>query len=151
MAELRLQEVPQGGARFQRDLEIHSLSQQFHRLNRLGTENCLGRYDRSDGSRVYIGRIGVRDDGGQPLLVDWRTPAAAPFFAATLRDAMGVTPRHAGSRGSAPGRTPRLRIADARTGGLIAPMLTVSAAANHVKRGACARPAAARRLLSSNG
>lgn len=93
LAELRKQQVPQGGARFQRDLEIHSLSQQYHRLSRLGTEICLGRFDRRAGSSVYIGRIGVRDDDGRPLLVDWRTPEAAPFFAATLQEAMGVVRR----------------------------------------------------------
>jgi hypothetical protein len=93
LAELRLQKVPQGSALYQRDIEIHSLSQQYHRLSRLGSEICLGRFDRADGTRVYIGRLGVRDDDGQPLLVDWRTPEAAPFFAATLQDAMGVVRR----------------------------------------------------------
>jgi hypothetical protein len=93
LAELRRQEVPQGAARFQRDLEIHSVSQQHHRLSRLGTEICLGRFDRRDGSRVYVGRMGLRDGEGRPLLADWRTPAAAPFFAATLREAMGVVRR----------------------------------------------------------
>lgn len=93
LAELRMLQVPQGGARYQRDLEIHSLSQRRHRLSRLGTEICLGRFDRRDGSRVYIGRIGVRDDDGRPLLVDWRSEAAEPFFAATLQDAMGVIRR----------------------------------------------------------
>jgi hypothetical protein len=92
-AELRMQRVPQGGALLQRDLEIHSLSQRHHRLSRLGTAICLGRFDRRDGSRIYVGRIGVRDDDGRPLLVDWRTPAAAPFFAATLRESMGVIRR----------------------------------------------------------
>ena len=93
LAELRLQKPPQGGAMLQRDLEIHALSQQYHRLSRLGSEICLGRFDRADGSRVYIGRIGVRDDDGTALLVDWRTPEAAPFFAATMREAMGVVRR----------------------------------------------------------
>ena len=93
LAELRTQQVPAGGQRLQRDLEIHELSQRHHRLNRLGTEICLGRFDRSDGTTVYVGRIGVRNEDGEQLLVDWRTPAAAPFFAATLRDAMGIVRR----------------------------------------------------------
>ena len=93
LAELRMQRVPQGGALLQRDLEIHALSQQLNRLSRLGTEICLGRFDLRDGSKVYVGRIGVRDDDGRQLLVDWRTTAAAPFFAATLREAMGVLRR----------------------------------------------------------
>lgn len=92
-AELRLQQVPAGAARSQRDLEITSLSQRIRTLSRLGTDLCLGRFDRHDGSRVYVGRIGLRDHDGAPLLVDWRTPEAEPFFAATLRRPMGVLRR----------------------------------------------------------
>jgi DNA helicase IV len=42
---------------------------------------------------VYIGRIGLLDEDGRPLLVDWRTPAAAPFFAATHADPAGLLSR----------------------------------------------------------
>ena len=84
-AALRLLEVPPGAARMQRDLEIESLSRRLHLLSRLGTDVCLGRVDRRDGSRVYVGRLGLRDIDGRTLLVDWRTPEAEPFFAATLR------------------------------------------------------------------
>lgn len=49
LAELRMQRVPQGGALLQRDPEIHSLSQQYQTLSRLGAEICLGRFDRRDG------------------------------------------------------------------------------------------------------
>ena len=83
--ELRLLQVPPGAARMQRDLEIESLSRRLHLLSRLGTDVCLGRVDRRDGSRVYVGRLGLRDADGGTLLVDWRTPEAEPFFAATLR------------------------------------------------------------------
>ena len=31
----------------------------------------------------YIGRMGVRDDEYEPLVIDWRAPAAAPFYRAT--------------------------------------------------------------------
>ena len=93
LAELRVQRPPQGSALFHRDLEIESLSRQHSTLSRLGTEICLGRFDRRDGSTVYVGRIGVRDDDGRPLLVDWPTQEAAPFFAATLRETLGVVRR----------------------------------------------------------
>lgn len=43
--------------------------------------------------RITWGRIGLTDAAGTPLLVDWRTPAAEPFFAATLADPRGVTYR----------------------------------------------------------
>lgn len=45
------------------------------------------------GDPIYIGRIGVLDEDGNPLLVDWRTPAAEPFFAATHANPMGLISR----------------------------------------------------------
>jgi hypothetical protein len=92
-AELRRQAVPAGAARLQRDLEVHETTSRLGILNRLGTDLCLGRFDRQDGSRVYVGRLGLRDDDGRPLLVDWRTPEAEPFFAATLRRPLGLVRR----------------------------------------------------------
>jgi DNA helicase IV len=46
---------------------------------------CFGRIDMVDGARYYIGRIGLRADpgDGEPLLIDWRAPAARPFYLAT--------------------------------------------------------------------
>ncbi|MDO5739683.1 MAG: helicase [Ornithinimicrobium sp.] len=41
----------------------------------------------------YIGRLGVRDDDYEPLVVDWRAPAAAPFYQATPVDPLGVIRR----------------------------------------------------------
>lgn len=87
--QLRRLEVPAGAARLQRDLETHQLSARLHVLSRLGNELCLGRFDRADGSRVYVGRLGLRNADGRQLLVDWRTPEAEPFFAATLASPMG--------------------------------------------------------------
>jgi hypothetical protein len=92
-AELRLQNVPAGAARLQRDLEIEATSKRLHTLSRLGADICLGRFDRRDGSRVYVGRLGLRDADGVTLLVDWRTPEAEPFFAATLRTPLDVVRR----------------------------------------------------------
>jgi hypothetical protein len=90
---LRRLEVPAGAARLQRDLETHQLSARLHVLSRLGNDLCLGRFDRTDGSRVYVGRLGLRDADGRQLLVDWRTPEAEPFFASTLAAPMGVVRR----------------------------------------------------------
>ena len=91
--QLRRLEVPAGAARLQRDLETHQVSARLHVLSRLGNELCLGRFDRVDGSRVYVGRLGLRDADGRQLLVDWRTPEAEPFFAATLASPLGVVRR----------------------------------------------------------
>ena len=41
----------------------------------------------------YIGRLGVRDDDYEPLVIDWRAPAAAPFYQATPTQPMGVLRR----------------------------------------------------------
>ena len=92
-AELRRQQVPLGAARLHRDLETEAISRRVQTLSRLGTDICLGRFDRRDGSRVYVGRMGLRDAEGRTLLVDWRTPEAEPFFAATLRRPLGVVRR----------------------------------------------------------
>src|SRR4051794_26830362 len=45
------------------------------------------------GEARYIGRLGLRDDRHESLLVDWRAPAAAPFYRATPADRMGVVRR----------------------------------------------------------
>ncbi|MBN1171589.1 MAG: AAA family ATPase [Micromonosporaceae bacterium] len=41
----------------------------------------------------YIGRLGLRDERYETLVVDWRAPAAAPFYRATPTDRMGVVRR----------------------------------------------------------
>ncbi len=43
----------------------------------------FGRLDRTDGEIRYVGRIGVRDVDYEPLVIDWRAPAAEPFYRAT--------------------------------------------------------------------
>ncbi|WP_238006087.1 AAA family ATPase [Dactylosporangium sp. AC04546] len=41
----------------------------------------------------YVGRLGLRDETYESLVVDWRAPAAAPFYRATPTDRMGVVRR----------------------------------------------------------
>jgi DNA helicase IV len=61
---------------------------------------CFGRLDRADGSHLYIGRLGLLDDDREPLLVDWRAPAAQPFYRATWANRDGVVRRrHLRTRG----------------------------------------------------
>jgi hypothetical protein len=52
----------------------------------------FGRLDLDDGDSLPIGRLSVLDDAG-PLLVDWRAPAAAPFYRATAANPEGVARR----------------------------------------------------------
>jgi len=54
---------------------------------------CFGRLDFDGGDRFYIGRLGLRNDGHDLLLVDWRARAAEPFYRATPRERYGVTRR----------------------------------------------------------
>ncbi|MBX6389939.1 MAG: AAA family ATPase [Frankia sp.] len=83
-----------GQAALERDLEIHSLSARLRLLRRYGIDLCLGRMVRADEPEpVYVGRIGLRDSTGRRLLLDWRSPAAAPFFGATHADPMGLVSR----------------------------------------------------------
>ena len=53
----------------------------------------FGRLDRTDGEVRYVGRIGVRDADYEPLVIDWRAPAAEPFYRATPSDPMEVIRR----------------------------------------------------------
>ncbi|KFF31282.1 HelD family protein [Bifidobacterium bombi] len=43
----------------------------------------FGRLDNASGEQRYIGRIGLSDEGHNPLLTDWRADAARPFYEAT--------------------------------------------------------------------
>jgi DNA helicase IV len=54
---------------------------------------CFGRLDFDDGERLYIGRLGLRNDEHDLLLVDWRAPAAQAFYRATALQRYGVTRR----------------------------------------------------------
>ncbi len=82
-----------GQAALERDLEVHRLTAQVRSLERFGIDACLGRAVLDDGTAHYIGRFGVSDTNGDPLMIDWRTPAAEPFFAATLAQPHGVRSR----------------------------------------------------------
>lgn len=88
-----LRRVPAGQGALERDLEIHSLSARLRLLRAYGLDLCLGRIVADDTEPVYIGRIGLSDAAGEPLLVDWRTPAAEPFFSATHAAPMGLISR----------------------------------------------------------
>ena len=77
-----------------RDLEIHRLTARLRVLRRFGVDLCLGHIVGTDEPEpVYIGRLGLTDSDGRRLLVDWRSPAAEPFFAATHTHPMGLSSR----------------------------------------------------------
>ncbi|MFF7687667.1 RNA polymerase recycling motor ATPase HelR [Streptomyces syringium] len=77
-----------------RDAEIHRLTSRLRTLRRFGLDLCLGHIVRTDNAEpVYIGRLGLTDSAGRRLLLDWRSPAAEPFFAATHANPMGLASR----------------------------------------------------------
>jgi hypothetical protein len=77
-----------------RDMEIHRLTARLRVLSRFGLDLCLGRIVHTDNPEpVYIGRLGLTDREGRRLLLDWRSPAAEPFFGATHANPMGLASR----------------------------------------------------------
>lgn len=77
-----------------RDLEIHRLTARLRTLRRFGLDLCLGHMVGADDAEpVYVGRLGLMDSAGRRLLVDWRSPAAEPFFGATHANPMGLASR----------------------------------------------------------
>ncbi len=83
-----------GQAAMDRDLEIHRLTARLRTLRRYGLDLCLGHIVGADDPEpVYVGRLGLTDGTGQRLLLDWRSPAAEPFFGATHANPMGLASR----------------------------------------------------------
>lgn len=81
------------GELVERDLEVRRLAGRIAAFERYGVDLCLGRMVPVEGEPVYIGRLGLTDAEGSRLLVDWRSPAAEPFFAATLAQPHGLVSR----------------------------------------------------------
>ncbi|GII62885.1 DNA helicase [Sphaerisporangium krabiense] len=72
-------------ARTERDVAFGEHTRRLARLDAAENRLCFGRLDLGGGERRYIGRIGLWPESGDgdPLLVDWRAPAARPFYVAT--------------------------------------------------------------------
>ena len=83
-----------GQGAMERDMDIHRLTTRLRVLSRFGLDLCLGRIVGTDDPEpVYIGRLGLTDSAGRRLLLDWRSPAAEPFFGATHANPMGLSSR----------------------------------------------------------
>ncbi|HSL09198.1 MAG TPA: AAA family ATPase [Pseudonocardiaceae bacterium] len=108
-AAQRLAEVLRGAtagtpqALSERDAAAAMYSDQLATLDGVEQGLCFGRLDldgcddgESDGEeRRYIGRLGLLDEEHdyEPLLIDWRAPAARPFYTATAACPEGVRRR----------------------------------------------------------
>lgn len=93
LARVQREQARSGQQALDRDLEVQRLATRQRVLRRFGVDACIGRVVASDGTTVYIGRFGLADADGSRLLVDWRAPAAEPFFAASHAQPMGLSSR----------------------------------------------------------
>ena len=99
-------------ARWERDVAVHRWSERAAQLRAARSGLCFGRLDGRDGPPLYVGRVGLTAPDGATddatALLDWRAPAARPFYCATLASPMGlVAPTPFPARRDRPGRTGR--------------------------------------------
>jgi DNA helicase IV len=81
------------GALVERDAMVFHNARRRHALDTEYEGLVFGRLDLLTSATHYVGRMGIRDDTSQPLVVDWRAPAAAAFYRATPADPLGVIRR----------------------------------------------------------
>ncbi|WP_157247102.1 HelD family protein [Nonomuraea typhae] len=72
--------------RVEREVTAGEHAVRLARLHGVERGLCFGRIDTSGGQTIYIGRIGLRDEEHESVLIDWRAPAARPFYVATPAD-----------------------------------------------------------------
>src|SRR3954453_8429818 len=91
------------GGLVERDAMVFQAARRIAQLDAAHEGLVFGRLDlhaRVDREPRYIGRIGLRDDNRDSLLIDWRAPAAAVFYQATSAEPQHVVRRRGlGSRG----------------------------------------------------
>ena len=84
------------GGLVERDAMVFQAARRIAQLDAAHEGLVFGRLDLDpavDRGPRYIGRIGLRDDQRDSLLVDWRAPAAAVFYQATAADPQRVVRR----------------------------------------------------------
>jgi hypothetical protein len=84
------------GGLVERDAMVFQAARRIAQLDAAHEGLVFGRLDlreRVDREPRYIGRIGLRDDNRDSLLIDWRAPAAAVFYQATAAEPHDVIRR----------------------------------------------------------
>lgn len=83
------------GGLVERDAMVFQAAKRIATLNAAHEGLVFGRLDLNDAVEAprYIGRIGLRDENRDSMLIDWRAPAAAVFYQATAADPQGVVRR----------------------------------------------------------
>ncbi|MFI6228773.1 HelD family protein [Micromonospora echinospora] len=89
----RLAKVGNFGALVERDAMVFHAAQRRHLLDAEHEGLVFGRLDLRDRSVLHVGRLGVRGEDAETLVVDWRAPAAAAFYQATPAQPLGVVRR----------------------------------------------------------
>jgi hypothetical protein len=84
---------------------MHAI-RRVNQLRSAGRALAFGHTTDQGGERRYIGRLTVLDGEDEPLLIDWRAPAAVPFYQATPLKRMGVERRRNLIYGDHAGGTP---------------------------------------------
>ena len=82
-----------GTALFERDAFAYQAAKRLAILDAEHEGLVFGRLDLNFPETRYIGRLGVRDAEYEPLVIDWRAPAAEPFYRATQASPMNVIRR----------------------------------------------------------
>lgn len=77
----------------ERDAMVLRAAERLRALDAEAEGLVFGRLDFDDGEIYRVGRLGLRDENLEPLLVDWRAPAAAAFYRATPGEPLGVVRR----------------------------------------------------------
>jgi DNA helicase IV len=90
--------------RSERDSFARIYEDRVSQLRQIDERLAFGRLeflpDGDDPAYRYIGRIGLRDDDQQPILLDWRVPQARAFYQATAATPLGARARrHLQSQG----------------------------------------------------
>ncbi|WP_328322562.1 AAA family ATPase [Kribbella sp. NBC_00382] len=90
---------------YERDVLVFAAARRIAELDAEHEGLVFGRLDSDQGDetepvpaaadleKLYVGRIGVRDAEYEPLVIDWRAPAAEPFYRATATDRLKVVRR----------------------------------------------------------
>ncbi|MFB2555895.1 HelD family protein [Herbiconiux liangxiaofengii] len=92
-------------SRSERDAFARAYEDRIAQLREVGERLAFGRLellDPDDGGSAlrYIGRLGLRDENLEPLLLDWRAPQARAFYQATAATPLGARARrHLTTRG----------------------------------------------------
>ncbi len=84
------------GGLVERDAMVFQAARRIAQLDAAHEGLVFGRLDlreELDAEPRYIGRIGLRDEHRDSLLIDWRAPAAAVFYQATAAEPHGVVRR----------------------------------------------------------